>query len=156
MTINCYSKLKKTYSLPDEKELVERLEIEVKKDQDAALLIQNIRNDVLDKLYGLMKTVESILFTNEGSDAGLLYQEHMVSDVLKEGFNLYKKLNELYYSGMKLNFKHDRKKDSEFINEIFNLWPELEKGLILFFEALENGWKVMDINKEMKPENYHG
>ena len=153
--VNNYNKLKKMYGLPDSKKLADVLEIDIKTDQET-LLLQTIRNEVADKLYELMKILESILFTTEGSDAGLLYQENMIRGVSKDGFDLYKLFNELHYSGLKLRFKGDRKKDAEFINRIFKLWPELEKKLSLFFETIEKGWKEININSEHKPENYHG
>ena len=154
--VNNYNKLKKKYGLPDLKKLKESLELEVKVDQNLDALVQTLRNDISDKLYDTMKVLESILFTNEGSDAGLLYQENMIKDVSKIGFELYKTLNVLHYEGLKLRFTHNRKQDSGFINKVFNLWPDLEKKLLVFFEAIEKGWEELDINRELKPENYHG
>ncbi len=154
--VNNYNKLKIKYKLPELNKLKEMLEIELKADQDAVLLLQSIRNDISERLFDMTKILESILFTGEGSDAGLLYQENMIKNVSKEGVDVYKILNELHFAGLKLRFIHDRKKDADYIKRVFKIWPSLENGLAEFFEALENGWKELDIEKEMKPENYHG
>lgn len=154
--VNNYNKLKLKYKLPDLNKLREALEIEIKADQDETLFLQSIRNEVSDRLYELAKILESVLFTGEGSDPGAMYQEDMIKNVSKEGFSLYKTLNELHYTGLKLRFAHSRKADAEFINAIFKKWPEIEKKLAVFFEAIENGWKDLDIGKEIRPETYHG
>lgn len=154
--VNNYTKMKKKYSLPDQKKLMERLEMEIEADKDPVILLQHIRNHLIERFFDLMKTIECMLFTGEGSDAGNLYQEQMIHGVYKEGFELYKTFNELYYLGLKLRCTHNREKDADFINKIFNMWPELEQKLILFFEALEKGWKEFNPEKDIKPETYHG
>lgn len=156
MSVDNYNKLKKKYNLPELDKLVESLELEIEKDKGQPMILQTIRNSITDRLYDLMKIVESIIFTGEGSDPNLLYQEHMVKEVSHQAFEIYKTLNVLHYQGMKLRFLHERKKDAEFIRKIFGMWPELEKTLFVFFGALEKGWKEIDIEKEIKAENYHG
>ncbi len=156
MTANNYNKLRKKYNLPDLGKLIERLEIEVEKDKEPVILLQAIRNSITEQLYDLMKVLESIMFTGEGSDANLLYQEHMIKDVSGQGFELYKQLNELHYNGLKLRFSHKREEDAQFIKKIFDIWSDMEQKLFLFFEALEKGWKEIDVQKELKAENYHG
>lgn len=156
MAASNYNKLKKKYGLPEASKLMERLEIEIEKDGGSEILLQTLRNQVTDKLFDLMKVLESILFTGEGSDPSLLYQEHIVEDVSKQGLGLYKIFNELHYHGLKLRFRHDRKSDGDFIKKVYNIWPGLEEKLFVFFEKLENGWKEIDIEKEIKAETYHG
>ena len=156
MVANNYVKLKKKYGLPDYKKLAELLEIEIDASKNDILLVQEIRNQISDKLYDFMKTIESILFTGEGSDPAHLYQENMILGCTREGFELFKEFNELYYEGLLLRFKHDKKADSDFINKIFKRWPELEKKMMKFFGALEKGWKEFDGSKEIKHETYHG
>ncbi len=156
MGLTNYNKLKKKYSLPEAKKLMERLEIEIEDDKNSAILLQSIRNTITERLYDLMKALESMLFTNEGSEPNALYQEQMLASVANKGFGLYKLFNELHYHGLKLRFSHDRKKDADFINRIYNMWPELEKDLSVFFGKLELGWKKIDMGKETRPEAYHG
>ena len=154
--VNNYNKLKIKYKLPNLGKLKEALEIEVKVDHDQNLLLQSIRNDISDRLYELAKLLESVLFTGEGSDPGSMYQEEMIKSVSKEGFELYKNLNHLHYTGLRLRFSQNRKADAEFINTMFKKWPDIEKKLSVFFEAIESGWKNLDLSKEFKTETYHG
>ena len=68
MAVNNYAKLKIKYKLPDHKKLSELLELEIDTGKTDILLIQEIRNNITDRLYDFMKTIEAILFTGEGSD----------------------------------------------------------------------------------------
>jgi hypothetical protein len=154
--VNNYTKLKKQYKLPDQKKLMELLEMEIEAEKDTSILLQTIRNQIIDRIYDLMKTLEFILFTSEGSDPAHLYQEEMIRDVRKEGFEVYRNLNQLSSKGMRLRFSRDRKKDAAFINEVFSLWPLTEKTLEKFFAAIEDGWKEFEPSKGIKPETYHG
>ncbi|HLD42150.1 MAG TPA: hypothetical protein VJB06_03870 [archaeon] len=157
MGVNNYNKLKKKYGLPEHKKLVELLEIDIDPSKNEVLLLQEIRNHITDRMYDLMKTIESILFTGEGSDPGHLYQEEMIKNSSGEAFEVFKDFNQLNYEGFLLRFKHDRKADAAFINKIFRLWPSMEKKMIKFFSELENGWKGFDGPlKEIKHETYHG
>ena len=156
MGVNNYNKLRKKYNLPDHKKLSERLEIEIDTSKTEVLVIQEIRNQITERLYDFMKNIESILFTSEGSDPSQLYQEDMIKTCSKEGFELFREFNHLYFEGVVLSFKHDRKADSAFINKIFNSWHEIEKKLLKFFGALEKGWEEFDGPGEMGHETYHG
>ncbi len=154
--VNNYTKLKKQYKLPDQKKLMEMLEVEIEPEKNASILLQTIRNSITDRIYDLMKTLESILFTSEGSDPTHLYQEEMIRDVRKEGFEVYRGLNQLSSKGMRLRFSRNRKADASFINEVFSLWPSIEKTLETFFAAIEDGWREFEPSKGIKPETYHG
>ncbi len=158
MALNNYTKIKKKYKIPDYNKLVELLEIEIDVSKTDILLLQDIRNQITDRMYDLMKAIEAILFTGEGSDPSHLYQEAMIKNSSKESFDLFKELNQLNYEGFLLRFKHDRKADAAYINKIFRVWPELEKKMIKLFGDLEKGWREFDRPdiREIRHETYHG
>ena len=150
-----FDKLKKQYNLPDLDEIEEVFEISVDEEKEN-LILQAVRNAVADKLYELLKTLESVIFTGEGSDPDALYEEKMVEGVSKDGFDLYKKFNYYYYFALRLRYEHDRKKDAEFLLALIKDWKEMEKSLKLFFAQMEKGWKDMAASSKIDDENYHG
>ncbi len=147
-----FKPLKTKFKLPSIEDIEEKFEISVKND---SLVLQNIRNEIGFKAYELMKNLESFLFIHEGSDPDLLFTEHMISDVKKEAYEIYKQLNLIHTSASRIKCEHDRKKDAEFIKSIFKQWDQIEKKLKTIFSEIEKGWKNVDLSQKNLPESYH-
>ncbi len=148
-----YKDVCKKYRLPLPEEIEEKFEISLK-EEDTTL--QSVRNEIIDKLYDVVKTLEALIFIREGSDPDMLFIEKMISELSSEAFELYKKMNSRYFSGLKLKFQHDRQKDADFIKTVFKEWNETEKTMTLVLESIENGWKTIDGTNGIKEEIYHG
>ena len=59
-----YGKLRKQFNLPTLHELREKFEVQLKLEDDG-LALQSIRNELGDKLFEVLKTIEMILFPKE-------------------------------------------------------------------------------------------
>jgi len=147
-----FKPLKTKYKLPSLDDIEEKFEISAKND---ALVIQNTRSEIGFKAYELMKNLESILFIHEGSDPELLFTEHMISDVKKQAYEIYKQLNLIHTTASRIKCEHDRKKDAEFIKSVFKQWDQIEKSLKTIFSAIERGWKNVDLSPNNLAESYH-
>lgn len=150
-----YEKLRKQFSLPPLRELREKFEVQLKIEDDG-LVLQAIRNELSDKLFEIIKTIEMILFPKEGCDPDLLYQEKMVKENFREAFEVYRLFNECHYRAIALRFEHNRAKDAEFIKDLLNAWSSAEAKLKSFFKSIEAGWKDMSSETDIDPESYHG
>ncbi len=148
-----FKKVMVQHKLPKLEEIEEALEISVKND---ALVLQNIRNEITYKAYEIAKSMESLIFINEGTEPDVLYTEQMVRDKKESLYIVYKELNLIAMKGSMLRFEHDRKKDVEFIKSALKQWPAIESLLKSVFAAAEEGWKNLQLQTNHTEETYHG
>ncbi len=153
--LETFDKLRKEFGLPSFEDIAERFELTLKKD-DEEITLQSIRNEITEKIYDVSKTIETMIFPREGGDPDILYIEKMIADLTGECYQLYKELNQFYSRGIILRFEHSRKADAEFIKDIFSVWPKFETVLKKLFKTIEDGWKNVEVNNEIKEEVYHG
>jgi hypothetical protein len=148
-----FKKAMEQHKLPKLEEIEEAFEISVKND---SLVIQNIRNEISFKAYEIAKSIESLIFINEGTDPDVLYTEQMIRDQKESLYLIYKELNSITMKGSSLRFEHDRKKDAEFIKSALKEWTAVESLLKTVFAKAEEGWKNLSLESNNIEETYHG
>jgi len=133
-----YSKLAKTYNLPDFDKL--NNEFEIFKIEKEDFLLREIRKKIAEQLQEFIEVLDSVL----QPDAVIsdMQECHAFTDDEKGNvYNVYKKLMYLHRYSLEVSILGDEKKDAEFIVSAFNEWVNIKKELSNVISRIKDCWK---------------
>ena len=143
-----YEQLKDKYSLPDFQEMNYEFEIEKLQDKETETLAREIRRLMSEKNTYYLKFIE--MFLNPGA-APMFFlvlvknMNHVEKKLLEE---LYNKLGRNEILSLKLDNKHDEKKEAEFIKKFYKEWQEIKEKFGEVLKVLEESWERKSEQKE--------
>lgn len=148
-----YDKLKARHKLPKLEDLENDFSLELK---SPGSLLQDIISSITNVLSDNSKMIESLIFVDSGSPASHLYEATMLNSNKLDLFELYKKLNSLYWAGKKVKIKSDEKEMASYINTCTERWNKFKAELLKMCETFEREWNDVELRETEEFASYHG
>ncbi len=146
-----YKEMAKKFKLPKLEDLEKVFAFKLSKDSEN--IFYDIMKGIEETLIYSRKLLESLIFINEGSSPGHIYESRFIK---KDIFKSYKKLMEIRWKYINLYFHTTEKKCAEFIKTSYDDWNgEIKENILELSKDMENAWKNYK-GKKQENQNYFG
>ena len=135
----CYDELSSKYNLPEYDEV--EAELQISSFEDGKFLLNNVREEILDKLRDSTDFLSEILHPD--TNVTNMHESSIFDNSQKnEFFALFKRLMFLRREAFEVYISGSETSTAEFINTFFEEWKTLKSELIGIISAVKNSWKA--------------
>ena len=147
-----YDRLKKNFKIPNYEELDKEFELlYITKLEEIKFPLRFVRRRMNDKIAWFCNMLQNIIQPNPGSLISLEESKFFSDEDRTKMISLLKELMYMERESLTLDINYDKKKDVEYINNVFNKWTKLKKEVDYISDILKNGWKK-EIKKAEKED----
>ena len=137
-----YNELRKKHKLPEFKEIDNEFEISDLEETD--FLLRAIIRRMEEKLDFYSTMLEELLQPDTSNLYAMHETRYFDDDEKKQMYELYTKLMNFNRQSIEVSLEHNKKEESDFINNLFNEWKELKQELLGFVKKMKASWKTKE------------
>ncbi|MBD3262757.1 hypothetical protein GF374_00050 [Candidatus Woesearchaeota archaeon] len=149
-----YDKAKKKYNLsPNFEELDKEFEVSIIDGDRERFIVEYVRRAICSRIHKMINYLTPVLHPQPSSLHSMIESKFFKKEETDKLFEFYKKLHHWLHKGLLKSFQSEEE-IAKFINEIWEIWPEIKDKVIIYMSKIVTGWEKQE--KEDLDNGYLG
>jgi hypothetical protein len=148
-----YSKLSKSYPLPDFEKLREDFDIDKTLECEDSFLLRDIRRTMIEKISGYLHLFEGLINPANSPMFVFSFMKNISTKDKAEIKTIYKELAKIQIATMKLDTVYSEKLEASAVQNYFLQWQKIKSRIFSLIEIFEEEFEKMS---EERNKDYFG